>query len=82
MGTKLCTSIEENYTKRYPNSSSPVEFDVESGRKYWKIIQILVEFTHLLTRKLVKFTNQHHGEAQQSTLDTDLRIINDRNQIA
>ncbi len=24
-------ALEENYTKRYPNSSSPVEFDVESG---------------------------------------------------
>ena len=32
-------ALEENYTKRYPNSSSPVEFDVESGRKYWKVMQ-------------------------------------------
>ena len=36
----LVDLLEEDYKRRYPNSSSPVKFEVESGRKYWKINQI------------------------------------------
>ena len=36
---RYCRTLEENYELRYPNSSDPVTFSMESGRKYWKIIQ-------------------------------------------
>ena len=36
---QLCRSLEQNYEHRYPNSSDPVTFSMESGRKYWKINQ-------------------------------------------
>ena len=35
----LCEALEANYDKGYPNSSDPVRFSIESGRKYWKIMQ-------------------------------------------
>ena len=36
---QLCRALEADYDRRYPNSSQPVRFSVELGRKYWKIIQ-------------------------------------------
>ena len=36
---QLCRSLEENYNLRYPNSSAPVKFRMEFGRKYIKVIQ-------------------------------------------
>ena len=35
---QLCRSLEENYNLRYPNSSAPVKFRMEFGRKYIKVI--------------------------------------------
>ena len=32
-------ALEDNYTSRYPNSSSPVTFRLEVGRKYLKVMQ-------------------------------------------
>ena len=36
---QLCRSLEENYNLRYPDSSAPVKFRMEFGRKYIKVIQ-------------------------------------------
>ena len=36
---QLCRSLEENYNLKYPNSSAPVKFRMEFGRKYIKVIQ-------------------------------------------
>ena len=36
---QLCRSLEENYKLRYPDSSFPVKFRMEFGRKYIKVIQ-------------------------------------------
>ena len=36
---QLCRALEANYDRIYPNSSDPVKFNMESGRKYWKINQ-------------------------------------------
>ena len=36
---QLCRSLEENYKLRYPDSSQPIKFRMEFGRKYIKIIQ-------------------------------------------
>ena len=41
----LCRSLEDNYDKQYPHNPhpnivyNPVRFRMQSGRKYWKIIQ-------------------------------------------
>ena len=37
---ELVTRLQEDYDRRYPNSSNPVRFEVNSGRKYLKINQI------------------------------------------
>ena len=34
---QLCRSLEENYKLRYPDSSFPVKFRMEFGRKYIKV---------------------------------------------
>ena len=40
---QLCRSLEQNYQSKYPNRVIPdvvrVKFRMESGRKYWKVIQ-------------------------------------------
>ena len=36
---QLCRSLEEKYKLRYPDSSEPIKFRMEFGRKYIKIIQ-------------------------------------------
>ena len=37
---ELVTRLEEDYKRKYPNSTDPVRFEVNSGRKYLKINQI------------------------------------------
>ena len=37
---QLCRTLETNYDHRYPNSSDPVRFSMELGRKYWKIMMV------------------------------------------
>ena len=37
---ELVTRLQADYDRRYPNSSDPVRFEVNSGRKYLKINQI------------------------------------------
>ena len=34
-----CRSLEQNYQLRYPDSSHPITFKMEFGRKYIKVIQ-------------------------------------------
>ena len=34
-----CRTLEENYQLRYPDSSNPITFKMEFGRKYIKVIQ-------------------------------------------
>ncbi len=36
---QLCKSLEENYKLKYPNSCSDLEFKMQLGRKYWKVLQ-------------------------------------------
>ena len=35
---KLCDALEANYQGQYPDSSSDKKFEIESGRKYHKIM--------------------------------------------
>ena len=37
---QLVTCLQNDYNRRYPDSSNPVRFEVNSGRKYLKINQI------------------------------------------
>ena len=37
---QLVTCLQDDYNRRYPDSSNPVRFEVNSGRKYLKINQI------------------------------------------
>ena len=37
---QLVTCLQDDYDRRYPDSSNPVRFEVNSGRKYLKINQI------------------------------------------
>ena len=37
---ELVIRLQEDYDRRYPNSSDPVRLEVKSGRKYLKINQI------------------------------------------
>ena len=37
---QLVTCLQDDYDRRYPDSSNPVRFEVDSGRKYLKINQI------------------------------------------
>ena len=36
----LCDVLVQNYKNRYPNSSNDMEFEIEAGRKYYKINQV------------------------------------------
>ena len=33
----LCDVLVQNYKNRYPNSASDINFEIEAGRKYYKI---------------------------------------------
>ena len=39
---QLCRSLEQNYQGKYPNSSAPIKFRMEFGRKYIKVWSYLV----------------------------------------
>ena len=71
-------ALEENYTKSYPNSSSPVEFDVESGRKYWKIIQNTGGVHAFVDKKTGQVYKPASWRGPAKHVRYDLRIINDR----
>ena len=36
----LCDVLVQNYKNRYPNSSNDMNFEIEAGRKYYKINQV------------------------------------------
>ena len=36
----LCDVLVQNYNNRYPNSSNDMNFEIEAGRKYYKINQV------------------------------------------
>ena len=77
-----CRALEANYDCRYPNSSDPVRFSIESGRKYWKIIQNHGGVHAFVNKK----TGEVYKPASWSAPHTkyvrfDLRIIKDREKL-
>ena len=86
----LCKSLEENYQKSYPNSSSDKTFKMELGRKYWKIVQKDVdangkEWSGGVHAFVDRNTGQVYKPASYKSpakhVRYDMRIINNREQL-
>ena len=75
---ELVTRLEEDYKRKYPNSTDPVRFEVDSGRKYLKINQInggVHAFVNKTTGEVFKPASWKSPAAH---VRYDLRLINDR----
>ena len=86
---QLCRTLEENYNLRYPNSSAPVKFRMESGRKYWKVIQQDLRDGDYRDGGVHAFIDKNTGEVYKPAswkspakiVRYDLRVINDREKL-
>ena len=75
---QLVTCLQADYDRRYPDSSNPVRFEVNSGRKYLKINQIdggVHAFVNKTTGEVFKPASWKSPAAH---VRYDLRLINDR----
>ena len=87
---QLCRSLEENYKLRYPDSSEPIKFRMEFGRKYIKIIQqnydTFRDINEYRDGGVHAFVNKKTGEVYKAAswkspakhVRYDLRVINER----
>ena len=75
---QLCRALEANYDRRYPNSSDPVRFNVELGRKYWKINQIDGGVHAFVDRKTGQVYKPASWRGPAKIVRYDLRIISQR----
>ena len=83
---QLCRSLEENYNLRYPNSSAPVKFRMEFGRKYIKVIQQDLRDDEYRDGGVHAFVDKLTGEVYKPAswkspakiVRYDLRLISDR----
>ena len=83
---QLCRSLEENYNLRYPDSSAPIKFRMESGRKYWKVIQQDLRDDEYRDGGVHAFVDRNTGEVYKPAswkspakiVRYDLRLISDR----
>ena len=83
---KLCRSLEENYNLRYPDSSAPVKFRMEFGRKYIKVIQQDLRDDEYRDGGVHAFVDRKTGEVYKPAswkspakiVRYDLRLISDR----
>ena len=83
---QLCRSLEENYNLRYPNSSAPVKFRMEFGRKYIKVIQQDLRDGGYRDGGVHAFIDKKTGEVYKPAswkspakiVRYDLRLISDR----
>ena len=83
---QLCRSLEENYNLRYSNSSFPIKFRMESGRKYWKVIQQDLRDGDYRDGGVHAFIDKNTGEVYKPAswkspakiVRYDLRLIEDR----
>ena len=74
-------SLEENYLKRYPNSSDPVQFKMESGRKYWKVNQVNGGVHSFVDKKTGEVYKPASWRGPAKYVRFDLRIINQRERL-
>ena len=83
---QLCRSLEENYQLRYPDSSYPVKFRMEFGRKYIKVIQQDLRDDEYRDGGVHAFVDRKTGEVYKPAswkspakiVRYDLRLISDR----
>ena len=77
----LCRSLEQNYELRYPNSSDPVTFSMESGRKYWKINNNSGGVHAFVDKKTGEVYKPASWRGPAKIVRYDLRLIKDREQL-
>ena len=75
---QLVTCLQDDYNRRYPNSSDPVRFEVDSGRKYLKINQIDGGVHAFVNKETGEVFKPASWKAPAKHVRYDLRIINDR----
>jgi len=78
---QLCRSLEQNYELRYPNSSVPVTFSMELGRKYWKINQNTGGVHAFVDKKTGEVYKPASWRGPAKIVRYDLRLIKDREQL-
>ena len=86
---QLCRSLEENYNLRYPNSSAPIKFRMEFGRKYIKVIQQDLRDGNYRDGGVHAFIDKKTGEVYKPAswkspakiVRYDLRIITHRSKL-
>ena len=71
-------ALEDNYTSRYPDSSSPETFRLETGRKYLKVVQNDGGVHAFVDRKTGEVYKPASWKSPAKHVRFDLRIINDR----
>ena len=74
----LVDALEANYDRRYTNSSDPVRFSTESGRKYWKIMQNHGGVHAFIDKKTGQVYKPASWKGPAKRVRYDLRIINQR----
>ena len=77
---QLCRALEANYDHRYPNSSDPVRFNMELGRKYWKIMQNQGGVHAFIDRNTGEVYKPASWRGPAKIVRYDLRIIKEREQ--
>ena len=77
----LCRSLEQNYELRYPNSSVPVTFSMELGRKYWKINQNHGGVHAFVDKQTGEVYKPASWRGPAKIVRYDLRLIKDREQL-
>jgi len=77
----LCRSLEQNYELRYPNSSDPVTFSMELGRKYWKINQNGGGVHAFVDKQTGEVYKPASWRGPAKIVRYDLRLIKDREQL-
>ena len=75
---QLCRALEADYDRRYPESSQPVRFSVELGRKYWKINQSNGGVHAFVDRKTGQVYKPASWRGPAKYVRYDLRIISQR----
>ncbi len=77
---QLCRALEANYDRRYPNSSDPVRFSMELGRKYWKIMQNHGGVHAFIDRNTGEVYKPASWRGPAKIVRYDLRVIREREQ--
>ena len=86
---EYCGSLDENYQLSYPNSHSNIEFKMQLGRKYWKILQHNIDADGIhFSESVHAFVDKNTGEvykpasykAPAKGVRYDLRSIHQRHE--